>query len=166
MTVFALPPQVRRHGGFTLMEILVTVAIIAILASISLPLGEIVAKRNREQDLRTALRQIRTAIDAYKQAADEGRIVKDADDSGYPKSLEDMVRGIEDQRDPKKRRIYFLRRVPRDPFDFEPDKHAGDTWGKRSYASPPDDPRDGDDIYDVYSLAKGKGLNGIPYREW
>jgi general secretion pathway protein G len=154
-----------RSRGFTLIELVIAVAIVAILASAVLPLNELVVQRAKEQDLRRALREIRTAIDAYKQASDEGRIPKRVGESGYPKKLEDLVQGVEDEKNPKKERIYFLRRLPRDPFAPN-ELAAAETWGKRSYASPPDDPREGEDVFDVHTLAQGKGINGRPYREW
>jgi general secretion pathway protein G len=109
---------------------------------------------------------MRDAIDAYKQASDEGRIVKKVGESGYPKTLEELLTGVEDQKHPKKARIYFLRRIPRDPFATDPELTAAQTWGKRSYASPPDDPKEGDDVFDVFSLSPYVGINGRPYREW
>ena len=156
----------RRAGGFTLIELVITVAIVAILASVAVPFGDLVVQRGKEQELRRALREIRDGIDAYKQAVDEGRIQRRAGDSGYPKKLEDLVEGVEDQRTPKKDKIYFLRRIPRDPLASDQALSPAGTWGKRSYASPPDEPREGDDVFDVYSLAPGKGINGRPYREW
>ena len=152
--------------GFTLIELLITVAIVALLASVALPVSELAVQRTREQELNRTLRQIREAIDAYKQASDEGRIRKSVGDSGYPKRLEELAEGVEDQKSPKKDKIYFLRRVPRDPLATDPTLSASSTWGKRSYASPPDDPREGDDVFDVFSLAPGKGINGQPYRDW
>ena len=152
--------------GFTLIELVITVAIVAILASVALPLNELVVQRAKEQDLRRALREVREALDAHKQASDEGRIQKRVGESGYPKKLEDLVEGVEDQKNPRKEKIYFLRRVPRDPVSTEPGVAAAQTWGKRSYASPPEDPKEGDDVFDVYSLAPGVGINGRPYREW
>ena len=146
--------------GFTLIELVIAVAIVAILASAALPLNELVVQRAKEQDLRRALREIRGGIDAYKQAFDDGRMVKKIGESGYPKRLEDLVQGIEDQKSPKRERIYFLRRIPKDPFTED------GKWGLRSYASPPDDPREGEDVFDVFTLATGKGINGRPYREW
>jgi general secretion pathway protein G len=153
-------------GGFTLIELVITVAIVALLASVALPVSELVVQRTKEQELRRTLRQVRDAIDAYKQASDEGRIRKSVGDSGYPKKLEELAEGVEDQKSPKKDKVYFLRRVPRDPLATDPTLSASSTWGKRSYASPPDDPREGDDVFDVFSLAPGKGINGQPYREW
>ena len=152
--------------GFTLIELVITVAIVALLASVALPVTELAVQRTKEQDLRRTLRQIREAIDAYKQASDEGRVKKSVGDSGYPKKLEELAEGVEDQKSPKKDKIYFLRRIPRDPFAADPTLSATATWGKRSYSSPPDDPHEGDDVFDVFSLAQGKGINGQPYRDW
>jgi general secretion pathway protein G len=156
----------RGRAGFTLIELVITVAIVAILASVALPLHELTVQRAKEQDLRRALRDIREAIDAHKQASDEGHIQKRVGESGYPRRLQDLVDGVEDQKSPKKEKMYFLRRVPRDPFSTDASHTAAETWGKRSYASPPDEPKEGDDVFDVYSRAPGKGINGRPYREW
>ncbi len=156
----------RRARGFTLIEVVTTAAIVAVLAGVALPLSELAVQRSKEQELRRALREIREAIDAYKQASDEGRIARKPGDSGYPRRLEDLARGVEDQASPRRERMHFLRRLPRDPFGADPTLAAAATWGKRSYASPPEDPKDGDDVFDVYSLAPGSGLNGRPYREW
>ena len=159
-------PRQRPVSGFTLIELVVTVAIVAVLASAIVPLNEFAQQRGKEQDLRRALREVRSAIDAYKQASDEGRIVKRVGESGYPKRLEDLVEGIEDQKSPKRERMYFLRRVPRDPFAADPALASVESWGKRAYSSPPDDPREGEDVFDVFTLAQGKGINGRAYREW
>jgi len=155
-----------KAKGFTLIELVITVAIVAVLASAVMPLNELAHQRAKEQDLRRALREIRAGIDAYKQASDEGRIVKKVGESGFPKRLEDLTQGVEDQKSPRRDKIYFLRRLPPDPFTTDPNVPAAQTWGKRSYQSPPDDPRDGDDVFDVFTLAQGKGINGRPYKEW
>lgn len=154
-----------RLAGFTLVELVVTVAIVGVLASVTLPLAQLALQRHKEQELKIALRQIRAAIDEYKRAADDGRVLKKADENGYPRTLEVLVAGVEDVKRLDRRKIYFLRRLPRDPF-AEASLEPAMTWGKRSYASPPDAPAEGSDVYDVYSLATGMGLNGIPYRNW
>jgi general secretion pathway protein G len=145
--------------GFTLVELLITAAIIAILASVALPLAETTVQRGKEQELRRALRELRTAIDAYKQAFDDGVIEKKMGASGYPPTLQALVDGVRDQRLPDETRIHFLRRLPRDPVSGEP-------WGLRSYASPASDPQEGADVFDVYSRSEGAGMNGVPYKEW
>ena len=152
--------------GFTLIELVITVAIIAVLASVALPLNELIVTRAKEQDLRRALRDLRDGIDAYKQAWDDGRIAKAPNETGYPKSLDDLVRGIEDQKSPKRDKIYFMRRIPRDPFATSETLSNAETWGKRAYQSPPDEPKEGEDVFDVFTLATGSGINGRPYREW
>jgi general secretion pathway protein G len=156
----------RRWNGFTLVELVITVAIVGLLATVAIPLGQMATQRFKEAELRAALREVRTAIDAYKQAAAEGRIAVEADKTGYPTSLNDLVNGVEDARDANARKIFFLRRLPRDPFFPDPTVSAAETWGLRSYASPPTDPQPGEDVYDVHSLSKGVGLNGIAYRDW
>lgn len=156
----------RAARGFTLIELVITLAIVALLASIAMPLADLTVQRTKEHELRRSLRDIREGIDAYKQASDDGRIVKKPNESGYPHKLEELVDGVEDQKSPKKDKIYFLRRIPRDPLASDPDLTAAQTWGKRSYASPPDEPKEGDDVFDVYTLAPGRGINGRPYREW
>lgn len=156
----------RAVQGFTLIELVVTVAIVALLATVAIPMADLAVKRVKEQDLRVALREIRTGIDSYKKAWDEGRIQKSMDDSGYPKSLELLIDGVEDFKSPTREKMYFLRRIPRDPFSDGNDMLPADTWGKRSYKSPPDEPSEGDDVFDVYSYSTGTGLNGVPYREW
>jgi|SRR3954449_10590078 general secretion pathway protein G len=155
------------ESGFTLIEMTIVVAIMAILASSAVPLYELTAKREKEQELRLGLRQIREALDAYKRAVNEGRIAKQAEKkSDYPAKLEDLVEGAPDAKDPGKRKIYFLRRLPRDPMSPDPSLSAAETWGKRSYESPPENPQAGDDVFDVYSRSQVTGLNGIPYDKW
>jgi general secretion pathway protein G len=162
--------MLRREGqcspGFTFIELLITVAIIAVLASIIYPMAELNRQRERERDLRTALREIRAALDAYKQAGDEGRILRNAGELGYPKRLQDLVLGVENVKDPARRKLYFLRQIPRDPTFPDTAVPAHLTWGLRSYASPPDKPAAGADVFDVHSRSAGAGLNGVPYREW
>ena len=111
------------------------------------------------------MREIRLAIDAYKQAVEDGRILKSMDQSGYPPKLAVLVDGVKDVKSPDSRKIYFLRRIPKDPF-AENAVDAESSWGKRSYDSPPDVPKEGRDVYDVYSLSDRTGLNGVPYRDW
>ena len=156
----------RSQGGFTFIELVMTAAILGILAAAAMPLLELTIQRNKEQELRIALRQIREGIDAYKRAVDEGKIAKQVDESGYPKRLEDLAAGVEDVKDANRKKIYFLRRLPADPMFSGNASSAAATWGKRSYESGPDDPREGREVFDVYSLNKGKGLNGIPYNQW
>ena len=148
-----------KSKGFTFIELMITVAIVALLASIALPLAEVTVQRNKEKDFRHALREIRGAIDAYKRAADEGAIERKADASGYPETLALLVEGVADKRKTDGSKLYFLRRVPADPIGAE-------EWGLRSYASPASEPQPGKDVFDVYSRSQEKGLNGIPYREW
>ncbi|CAD5108987.1 type II secretion system protein [Zestomonas carbonaria] len=155
----------RPARGFSLIEVVITMAIVALLASIAAPLSETVIRRGKEQDLKVALYQIRDAIDAYKMAADAGHIEKSASTSGYPPSLQVLVEGVRDLRSVQGNRIHFLRRIPRDPF-ADPRLEPEEGWGLRAYDSSADSPRAGDDVFDVYSLASGAGLNGIPYREW
>ena len=155
----------KRQTGFTLIELLVTVVIVAVLASVVMPLSALNQQRSKEQELRQGLRDIRTALDAYKQAADEGRIMRSLDQSGYPPKLSLLVEGVTDARSPVSRKIYFLRRIPMDPF-AENALDAESSWGKRSYDSPPNVPHEGKDVYDVYSLSSRTGLNGIAYKDW
>jgi general secretion pathway protein G len=151
--------SVKRAGGFTLIELLITVTIVALLASVALPLAELASQRSKEQDLRVALRNIREAIDAYKRAADDGIVDRPVDRTGYPPTLASLVEGATDNRKPDAPKLYFLRRLPRDPM-------TGEDWGLRSYASTATEPAAGKDVYDVFSRSEGVGLNGVPYREW
>lgn len=156
----------RRARGFSLIELVVTVAILGLLASIAVPLAQLVEQRNKEAELRTALRTIRTALDEHKRAVTDKKVLAPADSSGYPATLDALWQGVPDASKPDDSRIYFLRRLPRDPFFPDPRAEPAETWGKRSYASGPDDPVEGDDVFDVYSRSPKTGLNGVPYREW
>ena len=163
-----LPPrngQPARSKGFTLIELIVALAILALLASVAVPFADIAIQRKKEDELSYALRTLRDAIDDYHHAVEDGRVQKPLGSNGYPRTLQVLVDGVEDQKSPQKKKIYFLRRVPRDPFIPSGDK-AEASWGKRSYASSADEPRDGDDVYDVYSRSEKVGLNGIPHRAW
>ncbi len=155
----------RRNAGFTLVELVVTVAIVGLLAAMAAPLLETVARRSKEQDLKAALMEIRNAIDAHKDAAETSKIRRAAGESGYPASLQVLVDGVVDRTSPSSAKIYFLRRVPRDPF-ADPSLPAAQTWGLRSSDSPPDNPRAGKDVFDVRSLSEGKALDGTLYKDW
>lgn len=152
--------------GFTFIELMVTLAIMATLAMVAVPMATVATQREKERALRSALIEIREGIDAYKRAAEQGRIPLKIGESGYPKRLEDLVEGVPDQRSPTKKNMYFLRRLPRDPFHPNPDTTAADTWAKRSYASAPDDPSEGEDVFDIYSMSDKIGLNGVPLKQW
>lgn len=155
-----------RAFGFTLIELLMTLAIISILAAAAFPLSEMSARRIKEKELRAALWELRAAIDAYKRAYDEGKIVRSASRSGYPPDLRTLVDGVVTAKDASGGKLYFLRRIPRDPFADALTLPAERTWAKRAYESPPDEPREGRDVFDVYSMSAKSGLNGVPYREW
>lgn len=161
------PAQRSRPAlGFSLIELLAAAAIMGLLATVAVPFVETSLKRQKEQALRVALRDIRQGIDAYKKAVTDGQItLLDTDASGYPATLTDLVAGARNEKNGGKP-LYFLRRIPRDPFFADASAAAIDTWGLRSYASSDEKPAKGKDVFDVYSTSGGTGLNGVPYREW
>jgi general secretion pathway protein G len=150
--------------GLTYIELLVALSVVAILASVALPLARWTHKRRDEARLRTSLQVMRTAIDLYKKYSDEGQIQQvDVEQMGYPRTLEDLSEGVEvgDPQSPERRRIKFLPRIPVDPFTGEA------TWGLRSYQDDWDAKSwGGENVYDVYSLSQGTALDGTSYRDW
>ena len=163
------PRRIQQLKGFTLIELIVTVTIVAILASVAMPMLQMSVQRNKENELRANLRQIREAIDAYKKAADEGHIKKSIEETGYPPNLEILVNGVVDEKDINKNKLKFLRIIPLDPMTVATDKNKDDlpnNWGLRSYASEASDPEQGADVFDVYSLSQQIGINGIAYAKW
>ncbi|MFL6263592.1 MAG: type II secretion system protein [Thermoanaerobaculia bacterium] len=150
----------RREAGFTLAELVMVAAVLTILATATLPVAKFTAKRSKEADLKLALREMRSALDEYKRYSDAGLIPVDVGTQGYPKKLDVLVEGVQlvGQVDKK---LKLLRRIPIDPMTGK------DEWGFRSYQDAWDATSwGGENIYDVYSLSKGTGLNGVPYRKW
>lgn len=152
--------------GFSLIEILMCLALLGVLAGLAAPVAQNLVQRRQEQELRRSLQEIRFAIDQYKRAVDEGKIMVSAASSTYPPTLEILVSGVVDRKSPTGRKMFFLRRIPTDPFNDMSATPGVQAWGLRSYASEADDPRSGADVYDVYSLSNRVGLNAIPYRQW
>lgn len=149
-----------------MVELLISMAILGLLATLAAPALEMTVKRQKEHELRSALQDIRLAIDAYKKASDEGKVARPADATGYPPSLNALFQGVPDISTPQKKMIFFMRRLPRDPFYPDSSVSPAETWGKRSYESDYDQPREGKDVYDIYSLSPDTALNGTPYQEW
>ena len=156
----------QQSHGFTIIELLVVLAILGVLSSVFMPLSETLLKAQQEQQLRQGLREIRTAIDAYKKAADLGALGVTGADSGYPPDLKSLTAGTPDARAAAGGKAsYFLRRLPRDPF-ADSALPAEQTWKLRSYASPPDRPAPGADVFDVMSSSNAKALDGSLYNTW
>ena len=156
----------RASRGFTYIELLFAVAILALLATAVMPYAELAVQRQKEVELRRNLREIRTAIDEYKHAVEQQLIVKKADQSSYPATLLELVKGVENATSAIKQHMFFLRRIPRDPMNVDKQLSAEQTWGLRSSSSPPNAPAAGVDVFDVFSLSKQEGLNGISYDKW
>lgn len=150
-----------RQGGFTLLELVVTATVLLILASVTVPLARNGLKREKELELRRDLREMRLAIDEYKKQADQQKIkAPPAEANGYPESLEVLVEGVPAAGSLSKK-VRFLRRIPVDPFTGKAEwglRNSNDDANSTSWG--------GGHVYDVYSLAPGTGMNGIPYREW
>ncbi|MDL5030984.1 type II secretion system protein [Pelomonas sp. APW6] len=158
----------RRTGrprGFTLIEMLVVLALVGVLAAAARPVLELSVRRSQEFALREALRQLRGGLDAYRRAADEGRIARAVDDSGYPPDLDALVRGVPDIKSPNGRRLYFLRRLPRDPF-APAELPPAETWALRAADSGPEERRAGRDVFDVHSRSERRALDGSLYKDW
>ena len=154
----------RGVRGFSMIELMAVLAILAVLVWASMPLAEAARERERERALQRAIWQIRDAIDAYKHMSDNSGVLRPAELSGYPPTLGALVQGVPDAK-AGNRLVYFLRSVPRDPF-APPELSAERTWGLRSFQSSAEAPSAGADVYDVYSKAPGSGLNGVPFRAW
>jgi general secretion pathway protein G len=154
----------KSSDGFSFVEIIVVTAIMAVLASAALPIARVSMRRQKEADCRRELRNIRTAIDQFKQFADAGALAQSEvqfGNEGYPSSLEQLVDGALLANDATGRKKKFLRRIPVDPLTGTAD------WGKRSYQDSADSRVwGGQNVYDVYTKAEGKALDGTKYRDW
>ena len=159
-----MPRWLRARRGYSLVELLVVTVILLVLASAIAPLSRVAVQRQREVELRRALRELRTAIDGYKDAVDLGVIGGtdlDPDNAGYPPDLETLVAGVEPADAPDGQRLRFLRRIPIDPLTRSAD------WGLRAYDDDPDaETWGGGNVYDVYTRARGTALDGTRYRDW
>ncbi|MDO8051438.1 type II secretion system protein [Janthinobacterium sp. SUN211] len=152
--------------GFSLIELLAAAAILGVLATVAVPVVQTTMRREKERELRQALRDIRRGIDAYHSAVVRRSIIVKIEDSGYPPRLETLTEGIVDENNRTGPKLYFLRRLPRDPFYPDRKAPAVSTWGKRAYDSSEEAPREGADVFDVYSRSAQMGLNGVPYAQW
>lgn len=150
--------------GYTFVELLVVTALVAVLASAVMPLARVTLQRQKEVELRRTLRELRTAIDHYKDAADQGLIAATelkVGNEGYPTTLDVLVEGVPATGNIKDRKLKFLRRIPIDPMTGTTD------WGKRSYQDDPDSRSwGGQNVYDVYTTNDGVALDGSKYKDW
>jgi general secretion pathway protein G len=155
----------RPESGFTLIELVVTLALVGLLAMLALPVADVTRQRAQEVELRRALRELREALDAYKAASDDGRIARPADASGWPQRLELLVDGVPNARDGGRTRLVFLRRLPRDPF-APAQMPAAQTWRLRASDTSARDPRPGRDVFDVRSSSDRTALDGTSVSSW
>jgi len=157
----------QKQSGFTLIEMMAAMTLLALLLSVALPFSSLVKQRALERELRQNLHTMRDAIDAYYQASREGKVDKPLDRSGYPPDLEALVKGVQNKTDPNGGMLYFLRRLPADPMcENCENRAAADTWDTRSYDSSADSFSSGRDVFDVRSKSQRRGLNGVPYKDW
>lgn len=160
----ALRPRPVPAAGYSFIELLVVVSILFVLASAAMPLAQVASQRQRETELRRDLREMRTAIDKFKDAVDQGLIPSTEvtpGSEGYPETLQKLVDGVNAAGDASGRKLKFLRRVPIDPMTGKPE------WGMRSYQDKPDTTTwGGQNVFDVYSKSEGAGLDGTKYRDW
>jgi general secretion pathway protein G len=155
-----------RSRGFTLIEMLVVLAIMGLLAAAARPLLSLSVQRAKEAELRHALRTLRSGIDAYKRAVEQGQVTMTGEGTAYPPTLAALVDGVPDLRSSLQgKRLYFLRRLPRDPF-ADPALPAAQGWGLRASDTPADNPSAGKDVFDVHSLSEGRALDGTLYKDW
>lgn len=150
----------RSRRGYSLVELAMVCAFILILTGMIVPIARFTITRQKEAELRSNLRSMRTAVDDYKRLADQGLIQVKLDSEGYPPKIEDLVEGVELVGQIKKKRK-FLRKVPIDPMTGKAE------WGLRSYQDEPDSTSWGrQNVYDVYSLSRGRALDGTYYKDW
>ena len=154
----------KNERGYSFVELLIVTAILFILASAVMPLAQVASQRQRESELRSSLRQVRTAIDKFKDAVDQGLIPSTEvtpGSEGYPETLQKLVDGVNAAGDASGRKLKFLRRIPIDPMTAKPE------WGMRAYQDKPDTSSwGGQNVFDVYSKSEGKALDGTKYRDW
>jgi general secretion pathway protein G len=157
MPKFQRGQRVRSEQGFTLIELIITTAILVVLSTMAVPLARVTIQRERERMLRIDLWEMRDAVDRFKDAADRGGFQTKADSQNYPPDLETLVKGV----DVQGKKIRFLRKIPIDPM-------TGNTeWGLRSMQDDPDSNSwGGQSVFDVYTKSQGTGLDGTKYKDW